>query len=99
MRTRTATSGAAATILRRAEGRTPAAVRLIFAGQCISLGRDEGIIQFARPDDRLVALTVGGRRGARVKEFVCRTTLRQLAAGARKAGARGDRASSGSLSR
>jgi NADH dehydrogenase FAD-containing subunit len=80
--------GAAATILRRIAGKTPAPVRLMFAGQCISLGRNEGVTQFSYLDDRVNALHIGGRLGANVKEIACRFTLKQLVSGARKASSR-----------
>ncbi|MGQ4722299.1 FAD-dependent oxidoreductase [Streptomyces tunisiensis] len=81
-------TGAADTILRRIAGKSPAPVRLLFAGQCLSLGREEGVTQFAYPDDRVNALHLSGRPAAGVKEIACRSTLRQLVAGARKAGSR-----------
>ncbi|MGW4866817.1 NAD(P)/FAD-dependent oxidoreductase [Streptomyces chartreusis] len=81
-------AGAADTILRRIAGKTPGSVRLLFGGQCLSLGRDAGVTQFSYPDDRVNALHISGRLGAGVKEFACRFTLKQLASGARKAGAR-----------
>ncbi|MFF4045327.1 NAD(P)/FAD-dependent oxidoreductase [Streptomyces chartreusis] len=81
-------AGAADTILRRIAGKTPGSVRLLFGGQCLSLGRDAGVTQFSYPDDRVNALHISGRLGANVKEFACRFTLKQLASGARKAGTR-----------
>lgn len=77
---------AAATILRRIAGKTPAPVRMWFAGQCLSLGRDEGVTQFSYPNDTVNALHIGGRPGAGVKEIACRFTLNKLVSGARKAG-------------
>ncbi|MFE0040443.1 NAD(P)/FAD-dependent oxidoreductase [Streptomyces sp. NPDC059015] len=81
-------TGAADTILRRIAGKTPAPVRLIFAGQCLSLGRKEGVTQFSYPSDRVNALHVSGRLGANVKEFACRFTLDKLVSGARRASSR-----------
>ncbi|MFD1538852.1 NAD(P)/FAD-dependent oxidoreductase [Nonomuraea guangzhouensis] len=81
-------AGAAATILRRIAGRTPAPVRLMFAGQCISLGRNGGVTQFSYLNDRANPLRISGRLGAKVKEFACRFPLNQLASGARKASSR-----------
>ncbi|MFJ4467031.1 NAD(P)/FAD-dependent oxidoreductase [Streptomyces sp. NPDC089424] len=80
--------GAAATLLRRIAGKTPAPVRLLFAGQCLSLGRNEGVTQFSYPNDKVNALSISGRPGAGVKEIACRFTTRQLVSGARKAGSR-----------
>lgn len=80
--------GAAATILRRIAGRTPAPVRLLFAGQCLSLGRNEGVTQFSYPNDKVNAVYIGGRPGAGVKEIACRFTTVQLVSGARRASSR-----------
>ncbi|WP_405575158.1 FAD-dependent oxidoreductase [Streptomyces sp. NBC_01167] len=79
---------AAATILRRMAGRTPAPVRMFFAGQCLSLGRNEGVTQFSYPNDRVNALYISGRPGAGVKEIACRFTLNKLVSGARRASSR-----------
>lgn len=86
--------GAAATVLRRIEGKAPGPVRLLSAGQCLSLGRNVGVTQLAHLDDRVNALHIGGRLGATIKEFVCRSTVSLLAFGARRASSRaaqGDR--------
>ncbi|MFF0516274.1 NAD(P)/FAD-dependent oxidoreductase [Streptomyces sp. NPDC004250] len=77
--------GAATTILRRIAGKSPSPVRMLFAGQCLSLGRTEGVTQFSYPDDRVNALHVSGRPGAGIKEIACRFTHRQLVTGARRA--------------
>lgn len=81
-------TGAAGTILRRIAGKSPSPVRLLFAGQCLSLGREEGVTQFSYLDDRVNALHLSGRPAAGVKEIACRSTLRQLVSGARKASSR-----------
>jgi NADH dehydrogenase len=52
------------------------------------LGRRTGLFQFARRSDVAIGLHLGGRAGARLKEFVCRQTVQQLAYEARKPGAR-----------
>ncbi|WP_105971665.1 NAD(P)/FAD-dependent oxidoreductase [Streptomyces geranii] len=77
---------AADTILRRIAGKSPAPVRMFFAGQCLSLGRKEGVTQFSYPNDKVNALSISGRTGAGVKEVACRFTLNKLVSGARKAG-------------
>ncbi|MEU2110314.1 FAD-dependent oxidoreductase [Streptomyces sp. NPDC019507] len=82
---------AAATILRRIAGKKPAPVRLFFAGQCLSLGRNEGVTQFSYPNDKVNALSISGRTGAGVKEIACRFTLDKLVSGARKASSRPSR--------
>ncbi|GAA2430141.1 FAD-dependent oxidoreductase [Actinomadura vinacea] len=79
---------AADTILRRIAGRTPSPVRMWFAGQCLSLGRNEGVTQFSYPNDKVNALSISGRTGAGVKEIACRFTLNKLVSGARKASSR-----------
>jgi NADH dehydrogenase len=79
---------AAETVLSRLRGEQPAPVDVGFAGQCLSLGRHTGLFQFAHRDDTAIRLRVGGRPGAWLKEFVCRSTVKQLAYEARKPGAR-----------
>nr|WP_229916749.1 FAD-dependent oxidoreductase [Streptomyces fructofermentans] len=86
---------AASTILRRIAMKKPAPVRMFFAGQCLSLGRNEGVTQFSYPNDKVNALRVSGRPGAGVKEIACRFTLNKLLSGARKAGSGTPRASRG----
>ena len=66
---------AANTVLSRIAGRTPAALNQAFVGQCISLGRSHGTLQFARTDDTPVNVAVGGRSAASVKEAICKGTL------------------------
>jgi NADH:quinone reductase (non-electrogenic) len=85
---------AADTVLRRIAGSTPARVRMFFAGQCLSLGRNEGVTQFSYPNDKVNALRVSGRPGAGVKEIACRFTLGKLVSGARRAGSPGSRSDS-----
>ncbi|MEU9329210.1 FAD-dependent oxidoreductase [Streptomyces canus] len=77
---------AADTVLSRIAGKRPAPIDLGFAGQCISLGRRSGIFQFAHKDDTAKRLHVGGRTGAKVKELVCKLTVKQLVDEARKPG-------------
>lgn len=77
---------AADTVLSRIASKRPAPIDLGFAGQCISLGRRAGIFQFAHKDDTAKRLHLGGRTGAKVKEFVCKHTIKQLVNEARKPG-------------
>ncbi|MEV5712167.1 FAD-dependent oxidoreductase [Actinoallomurus sp. NPDC052274] len=79
---------AAETVLSRMAGERPAPVSVGFAGQCISLGRRAGIFQFSRRNDTAIGLYLGGRPGAKLKEFVCRSTVWQLGYEARRPGAR-----------
>ncbi|MET0494685.1 MAG: FAD-dependent oxidoreductase, partial [Actinoplanes sp.] len=78
---------AAETVLSRIAGRRPAPIAVGFLGQCISLGRGGGIFQFARRDDTAVGVYLGGRAAAKLKEFVCWGTVKQLAIEARRPGA------------
>ena len=77
---------AADTVLSRIAGEQPAPINLGFAGQCISLGRRAGIFQFAHRNDTAMGFYLGGRPGAKLKEFVCWHTVKQLADEARKPG-------------
>ncbi|MEV5752342.1 FAD-dependent oxidoreductase [Actinoallomurus sp. NPDC052308] len=79
---------AAETVLSRMAGERPAPVSVGFAGQCISLGRRAGIFQFSRRNDTAIRFYLGGRPGAKLKEFVCRSTVWQLGYEARKPGVR-----------
>ncbi|WP_329220996.1 FAD-dependent oxidoreductase [Streptomyces sp. NBC_01485] len=77
---------AAETVLSRLAGERPAPVSVGFAGQCVSLGRRAGVFQFAHRDDTANRYRLGGRLGAKLKEFVCRSTVWQLAYEARRPG-------------
>ncbi|MGW0770069.1 NAD(P)/FAD-dependent oxidoreductase [Streptomyces sp. NPDC002676] len=77
---------AADTVLRRMAGEPPAPISLGFIGQCISLGRRAGIFQFAYKDDTAKRFYLGGRPGAKLKEFICKHTVKQLMDEARKPG-------------
>lgn len=79
---------AADTVLSRIAGAQPTPINLGFAGQCISLGRGAGIFQLADKGDTATRFYIGGRAGATLKEFVCRYTVKLLAAEARKPGSR-----------
>lgn len=79
-------SHAADTVLSRIAGEQPAPIDLGFAGQCISLGRRVGIFQLADKDDTAKKFHLGGRPAAKLKEFICKHTVKQLAAEARKPG-------------
>jgi NADH:ubiquinone reductase (H+-translocating) len=46
--------------------------RFGYLGQCISLGRHAGLLQFVRPDDSPVERIVTGRPAAWIKEAICR---------------------------
>ncbi|MBT2405652.1 MULTISPECIES: FAD-dependent oxidoreductase [unclassified Streptomyces] len=77
---------AADTVLNRIAGEQPSTLNQVFAGQCISLGRNAGIFQFAHRNDVALWLHIDGRPGAKIKEFVCKGTVKQLADEGRKPG-------------
>jgi NADH dehydrogenase len=77
---------AATTVLARIAGREPAPLALAFVGQCLSLGRRAGLVQFSRRDDTATGVHLGGRTAARLKESVCRSTVWQLGFEARRPG-------------
>jgi NADH:ubiquinone reductase (H+-translocating) len=79
---------AAETVLSRIAGELPAPVNVGFLGQCISLGRRAGIFQVAHSNDTARRLYLGGRPGAKLKEYICKITVKQLAKEARKPGSR-----------
>jgi NADH:ubiquinone reductase (H+-translocating) len=78
---------AAETVLSAIAGKRPANFNVGFAGQCISLGRHAGVLQFARNDDTATSVFyVSGRPMAMLKELVCKSTVWQLAYEARRPG-------------
>jgi NADH dehydrogenase FAD-containing subunit len=74
------------TVLDRVAGKEASPVGLAFVGQCISLGRGAGVFQFSHRDDTALRFAIGGRAGARLKEFVCWGTVKQLSLEAAKPG-------------
>ncbi|MFI5835727.1 NAD(P)/FAD-dependent oxidoreductase [Micromonospora sp. NPDC051300] len=78
---------AAGTILRKIAGEQPEQVALGFVGQCISLGRRAGLVQLSGRDDTATRYHVSGRVAAKIKEFVCWGTVKQLTVEARRPGA------------
>ena len=56
-------------------GATSEPFHMGFAIQCISLGRNDGIIQFVNPDDSPRDAFLTGRPAAWVKELICRYTV------------------------
>lgn len=77
---------AAETVLSRLAGATPEPVSIGFVGQCISIGRGLGLVNFARRDDSAVGGRLRGVPAAKVKELVCRSTIWGLAMEARRPG-------------
>ncbi|MCY1141012.1 FAD-dependent oxidoreductase [Actinoplanes sp. Pm04-4] len=62
---------AADAITERLTGRRPTDFPLRYYGQCISLGRNDGILQITTADDRPTSTVITGRRAAWIKERVC----------------------------
>jgi hypothetical protein len=56
----------------RLAGRTPRQLRVEFDGQCISLGRKEGLVQYSGADGGPVGPMLTGRSAAMVKEGIVR---------------------------
>ncbi len=58
---------------RRPPDRTPDPPNKIgYTGQCISLGRRDGIVQWVTPDDQPKPSAVTGKTAARLKELICK---------------------------
>ncbi|MBI5341394.1 MAG: FAD-dependent oxidoreductase [Mycolicibacterium rufum] len=77
---------AAETVLARIAGESPATVSVPMTAQCISVGRRAGTLQVQRADDTPIALYLGGRTGALIKEQVCRWTVKWMAGEAAEPG-------------
>ncbi|WP_067664843.1 NAD(P)/FAD-dependent oxidoreductase [Nocardia miyunensis] len=63
---------AANTLARLAAGRAPRPYSMGYAGQGLSIGRRDAVIQFGRRDDSVRRTFLAGRTGAIIKESVCR---------------------------
>ncbi|UCM90449.1 NAD(P)/FAD-dependent oxidoreductase [Streptomyces marincola] len=66
---------AADTLARAVGGRRPTAFSMSYAGQALSLGRRDGVIQLSHRDDTVRRRHLAGRAAAGIKERVCRFTL------------------------
>jgi NADH dehydrogenase len=66
---------AADTVLHQIRGSSPKPARPKFVGQCVSLGRRDGLWQQTTPSDRPVRLIATGRPAAVIKEKVCAGTI------------------------
>jgi NADH dehydrogenase FAD-containing subunit len=77
---------AANTVLSRIAGTEPKPLNQAFTGQCISLGREGGLVQLAHLDDTVMPLHISGRTAATIKEAVCKGTVSFLQREARKPG-------------
>ena len=67
--------GAARTFDARLNGARPDAFTFGYSFRCISLGREDGLIQFVDATDQPVEDVWTGKRGAVWKEYICRRTL------------------------
>ncbi|GLX18919.1 MULTISPECIES: NAD(P)/FAD-dependent oxidoreductase [Streptomyces] len=76
---------AADTVLSRLADETPETLNQPFGAQCISLGRHDGIFQFAKADNA-IWFHVDGKPGAKLKETVCTGVVKHLADEAHKPG-------------
>ncbi len=63
---------AADSIAARLTDRRVPRVPIFYAAQCISLGRNDALLQFVTPDDRATRFVLTGRRAARYKELICK---------------------------
>ncbi|GAB3650727.1 NAD(P)/FAD-dependent oxidoreductase [Glycomyces tarimensis] len=63
---------AADAIAARLAGRKIPQAPLRYFNQCISIGRDDGLIQFVTADDRAKSAVLKGKTAARYKETVCK---------------------------
>ncbi|MDN3243134.1 NAD(P)/FAD-dependent oxidoreductase [Glycomyces tritici] len=62
---------AADSIAARLTGTKAGRTSLKYSGQCISLGRKNGLVQWVTPDDRTKNSSLRGPLAARMKDFVC----------------------------
>lgn len=77
---------AADTVLARIAGAPPARIDIGFFGQCVALGRNAAIVQFANRDDAANRFHLEGRLVAHLKAAAFRIVLRELANEARRPG-------------
>ncbi|MFD7623812.1 NAD(P)/FAD-dependent oxidoreductase [Streptomyces sp. NPDC059802] len=77
---------AADTVLSRIAGEQPTPLNQAFAAHCISLGRRDGIFQFAHSHDVALWFHIDGRPGAKLKELVCKGIVKHMADEAGKPG-------------
>ncbi|MEV0398133.1 NAD(P)/FAD-dependent oxidoreductase [Polymorphospora rubra] len=77
---------AADTVLSRIAGTEPAMIDFAFTGSGVSLGRHDGVRQFARKDDTALNMYLGGRAAAAHKELTCKLELFKIRLEARRPG-------------
>ncbi len=78
---------AADTVLARLRGADPKPISIGFTGQCISLGRQRGLMQLVHADDTPRQIIIPGRAGAWVKERICRYAVSTMRNERRRPGA------------
>ncbi|GAA0930922.1 NAD(P)/FAD-dependent oxidoreductase [Nonomuraea longicatena] len=66
---------AAEAITARLTGGAPPKTPVRYFNQCISLGREEGLIQYVTADDRAVPAVLTGRVAAAYKEAICKSAV------------------------
>ncbi|MGK8521661.1 NAD(P)/FAD-dependent oxidoreductase [Nocardia asteroides] len=64
---------AADAIAARLTGRDVPANSIGYTGQCISLGRRDGIVQWVTPEDEPKSSALTGKAAARLKEIICKS--------------------------
>ncbi|WP_026931754.1 NAD(P)/FAD-dependent oxidoreductase [Glycomyces tenuis] len=77
---------AADTVLNRLAGARPGPLDVGFFGQCLSLGRRDGVFQFASKDDNAIRWHLRGSFAAKVKETTCQKSVEHMAQEGRKPG-------------
>ncbi|UFS94812.1 NAD(P)/FAD-dependent oxidoreductase [Nocardia huaxiensis] len=80
---------AADTVLSRIDGEQPETLNQLLVGQGLSLGREGGLVQLAHRNDVALWFHLDGRLAAKVKEYVCRSTVEYLAGEGAKPGSFG----------
>ncbi len=65
-------------LLAEMRGEAPQPLRYSYTITCVSLGRNDGLVQVLKPNGEPAANFLRGRVGAWVKEFVCRSTVLAL---------------------
>ena len=78
--------GAADTLLARMAGEEPGEPNVANSALCLSLGRRAGIFQISSLHDVATRFSIGGRAGARIKEYICSHLVGMLAGEGRRPG-------------
>jgi NADH:ubiquinone reductase (H+-translocating) len=62
-------------LLGELRGESPLPLHFSYTATCVSLGRNDGLVQFLKPDGEAANLVVRGRNAALLKELICRLTV------------------------